>query len=379
HERRRRPVRLGQDVPAPGRQVGAGDEEGGRPPHPVHRGREGGQRRHPGQGADRHGPRQGRRPRHRQEHRRRRPSVQRLRGGRPRRDGAVAEHPRGGEREQGRHDRPVRPDHALIGRDGHGRDRDAARGDEAAAADRRRHHPPYRGRVITALDARRAVGVASALVSDTQCEPLIARTAKEYDEVRAARARGGQSERAGLEEARANGFAYDPSGKAPPPARPGVHSFGDWPLRDLRGSIDWTPFFRAWELAGNYPAILEDEVVGETARSLFQDAQAMLDRIIAEHWLTPRGTVGFWRCRREGDDVLVLAGNDWTRLPFLRQQVKKREGRANMCLADFIDPDGEDWIGGFAVAIHGLEPHLAPFKADNDDYSDILLKALVAP
>ena len=102
----------------------------------------------------------------------------------------------------------------------------------------------------------------------------------------------------------------------------------------------------------------------------------MLDRIIAEHWLTPRGTVGFWRCRREGDDVLVLAGNDWTRLPFLRQQVKKREGRANMCLADFIDPDGEDWIGGFAVAIHGLEPHLAQFKADNDDYSDILLKAL---
>ena len=236
--------------------------------------------------------------------------------------------------------------------------------------------PAYKGPVIHVLDASRAVGVASALVSDTQCEPLIARTAKEYDEVRAARARGGQSELAGLEAARANGFAYDPTGKAPPPARPGVHSFGDWPLRDLRGSIDWTPFFRAWELAGNYPAILEDEVVGETARSLFNDAESMLDRIIAEHWLTPRGTVGFWRCRREGDDVLVLAGNDWTRLPFLRQQVKKREGRANMCLADFIDPDGEDWIGGFAVAIHGLEPHLAQFKSDNDDYSDILLKAL---
>jgi 5-methyltetrahydrofolate--homocysteine methyltransferase len=102
----------------------------------------------------------------------------------------------------------------------------------------------------------------------------------------------------------------------------------------------------------------------------------MLDRIIAEHWLAARGTVGLWRCRREGDDVFVLAGNDETRLPFLRQQVKKREGRANMCLADFIDPDGEDTIGGFAVAIHGLEPHLARFKAENDDYSDILLKAL---
>ena len=129
-------------------------------------------------------------------------------------------------------------------------------------------------------------------------------------------------------------------------------------------------------MAGNYPAILKDPVVGESATSLFNDAQAMLDKIIAEHWLTPRGTVGLWRCKREGDDLLVLAGNDWTRLPMLRQQVKKREGRANMCLADFIDPDGEDWIGGFAVGIHGLDPHLAAFKAANDDYSDILLKAL---
>jgi 5-methyltetrahydrofolate--homocysteine methyltransferase len=155
-----------------------------------------------------------------------------------------------------------------------------------------------------------------------------------------------------------------------------LHSFGDWPIRELRPYIDWTPFFRAWELAGNYPAILTDPVVGESASSLFSDAQAMLDRIIAEHWLTVRGRVGLWRCRREADDVLVLAGNDETRLPFLRQQVKKREGRANMCLADFIDPDGEDWMGGFAVAVHGIEPHLARFKADNDDYSDILLKAL---
>ena len=147
-------------------------------------------------------------------------------------------------------------------------------------------------------------------------------------------------------------------------------------MRELRDGIDWTPFFRAWELAGNYPAILTDKVVGESASSLFADAQAMLDKMVAEHWLTLRGTVGLWRCRREVDDILVLAGNDETRLPMLRQQVKKREGRANMCLADFIDPDGEDWIGGFAVAVHGIEPHLARFKADNDDYSDILLKAL---
>ena len=236
--------------------------------------------------------------------------------------------------------------------------------------------PAYEGPVIHVLDASRAVGVASSLVSDTQCEPLIERTAAEYDQIREARANKGQSELATLAEARANAFPYDSEGKAPAPQRPGVQSFNDWPLRELREGIDWTPFFRAWELAGNYPAILEDAVVGESARSLFSDAQAMLDKIVAEHWLTVRGTVGLWRCRREGDDIFVLAGNDETRLPMLRQQVKKREGRANMCLADFIDPNGEDWIGGFAVAIHGIEPHLARFKADNDDYSDILLKAL---
>jgi 5-methyltetrahydrofolate--homocysteine methyltransferase len=236
--------------------------------------------------------------------------------------------------------------------------------------------PAYEGPVLHVLDASRAVGVASSLVSDTQKEPLVEKTAQDYAHVRDTRANKGHNELATLDEARANAFPFDPSGKAPAPARPGVHSFGEWPLRELRAAIDWTPFFRAWELAGNYPAILEDEVVGESARSLFNDAQAMLDKMIAEHWVTPRGTVGLWRCKREGDDVLVLAGNDWTRLPFLRQQVKKREGRPNMCLADFIDPDGEDWIGGFAVGIHGLEPHLARFKEQNDDYSDILLKAL---
>jgi 5-methyltetrahydrofolate--homocysteine methyltransferase len=236
--------------------------------------------------------------------------------------------------------------------------------------------PAYEGPVIHVLDASRAVGVASSLVSDTQRAPLIAGTAEDYDRLRKSRERSGHSQLASLDEARANAFPYDPAGQAPAPQRPGVHQFGEWPLRDLRASIDWTPFFRAWELAGIYPAILDDPVVGESARNLFEDGQEMLDRIIAERWLTPRGTVGLWRCRREGDDVLVLAGNDWTRLPFLRQQVKKREGRPNMCLADFINPEGQDWIGAFAVGIHGLEPHLERFKQSNDDYSDILLKAL---
>jgi 5-methyltetrahydrofolate--homocysteine methyltransferase len=236
--------------------------------------------------------------------------------------------------------------------------------------------PAYEGPVIHVLDASRAVGVASSLVSDTQREPLIENTAEDYEKLRKSRERSGQSELAPLSEARANAFPYDPSGQARPPLGPGLHHIGEWPLRDLKTSIDWTPFFRAWELAGNYPAILDDPIVGESARNLFADAQKMLDQIIAERWVTPKATVGLWRCKREGDDVLVLAGNDWTRLPFLRQQVKKREGRPNMCLADFINPEGEDWIGGFAVGIHGLEPHLERFKAENDDYSDILLKAL---
>jgi 5-methyltetrahydrofolate--homocysteine methyltransferase len=236
--------------------------------------------------------------------------------------------------------------------------------------------PAYEGPVIHVLDASRAVGVASAIVSDTQREPLLASTAEDYDKLRKSRERSGQSELATLDDARANAFPFDATGQAPPPLRPGLHHFGEWPLRDLRASIDWTPFFRAWELAGTYPAILDDPVVGESARNLFNDAQEMLEQLIAERWVTPKATVGLWRCKREGDDVLVLAGNDWTRLPFLRQQVRKREGRPNMCLADFINPEGEDWIGGFAVGIHGLEPHLERFKQTINDYDDILQKAL---
>ena len=236
--------------------------------------------------------------------------------------------------------------------------------------------PAYEGPVIHVLDASRAVGVASSLVSDTQRDPLISATRDDYEKLRKSRERSGQSELSNLADARANGFPFDPSGQAPAPAYPGLHHFGEWPVADLRASIDWTPFFRAWELAGTYPAILDDAVVGESARSLFNDAQQMLDQMVAERWVTPKATVGLWRCKREGDDVLVLAGNDWTRVPFLRQQVKKREGRANLSLADFINPEGDDWIGGFAVGIHGLEPHLERFKQANDDYDDILLKAL---
>ena len=237
--------------------------------------------------------------------------------------------------------------------------------------------PAYLGPVIHVLDASRAVGVASQLLSDTQALPFIKATADEYEHVREVRAGKGQSALLSLEDARANMFAADMSLMPAPPEHPGLHVFESWDLADLRAGIDWTPFFRAWELAGNFPAILKDEVVGESASSLYEDAQAMLDQIVAENWLTAKGVAGFWPCARHGDDIEIYLTEEerHVHVPFLRQQVKKSRGRANYCLADFISHDG-DWIGGFAVGIHGIEPHLARFQAAHDDYNDILLKAL---
>ena len=241
-----------------------------------------------------------------------------------------------------------------------------------------RIEPVYSGPVIHVLDASRAVGVAGTLVSDTMADKFVAETRAEYSHIRDARAGKTAKPLATLEEARANAFEIDESLKPAAPQKPGVHVYDDWDLADLRNYIDWTPFFRAWELHGNYPAILTDEVVGESATSLFADANAMLDKIINEKWLRAKGVAGLWPCARDGDDVIVYCNKTeaHVRLPFLRQQIAKREGKANMCLADFISRDG-DWIGGFAVTTgHGIETHLAGFKANIDDYSDIMLKAL---
>ena len=240
--------------------------------------------------------------------------------------------------------------------------------------------PAYSGATIHVLDASRAVGVASTLVSDTLCEPYVGEIATEYADIRLKRS-GAQSVLTPLAQARANGLKIDFS-KEPPvrPAQTGRWVEADFPLAELVPFIDWTPFFRAWELHGNYPAILDDKVVGEAARALWHDAQEMLATLVAEKWLTAKGVAAIWPVRRHGDDIVVFSDDSRTReiahLQMLRQQVAKRAGRDNDCLADVISPEA-DWLGGFAVTTgHGIEDKLKEFQANHDDFSDILLKAL---
>jgi 5-methyltetrahydrofolate--homocysteine methyltransferase len=165
-----------------------------------------------------------------------------------------------------------------------------------------------------------------------------------------------------------------------------VHVLDDYPLERLVEFIDWTPFFMTWELAGKYPAILDDEVVGETARSLFADAKEMLETLIRERWTQARAVFGFWPAARlDRDDVALFGGPDGRRrmatLHFLRQQTVKPDGSANLCLADYVaeGADGpRDWMGAFAVTAGiGAEAKLAEFEAEHDDYRSILFKALM--
>ena len=245
--------------------------------------------------------------------------------------------------------------------------------------------PEYSGPVVHVLDASRAVGVASNLLSDELKQGFVADTRAEYDDIREKRLAKPKVDRlVDLGAARANADALSFDDYVPEkPQFLGTKVFDDYPLDDLVSRIDWTPFFRTWELAGTYPAILDDEVVGESARSLFADAKAMLKQIVDEKWLTAKAVVGFWPAQKQGDDIVLFEDEDcsseFTRFHFLRQQVQKREGRANDCLADFVaDENGPaDYFGGFVVtAGHGIDEHVARYKADHDDYNEILIKAL---
>jgi 5-methyltetrahydrofolate--homocysteine methyltransferase len=251
--------------------------------------------------------------------------------------------------------------------------------------------PKYKGSQTTyVLDASRAVGVVSGLLSPTERDRLMAETKADYVKVRAAFARGQDKRaRSTLDEARDNAFTPDWTTYDPPkPSFVGTRTFSAYDLADLARHIDWSPFFASWELIGRYPQILEDDIVGEAARDLYKDAQVMLQRIIGEQWFEARGVVGFWPANSDGDDVVLWTDETRTtelaRLHSLRQQMakdKKQEdgGRANVALADFIAPIGTkpDWIGGFAVtAGHGEAEIAKAFKDKGDDYSAIMAAAL---
>ena len=246
--------------------------------------------------------------------------------------------------------------------------------------------PSYKaGSTTYVLDASRAVGVVSGLLSPSERNRIQAETAAEYVKVREQYARGLTNRaRSSLAEARAKAFSIDWADYDPPkPSFTGQRSFEAWDLEDLATHIDWTPFFASWQLVGRFPQILEDDVVGEAARNLYADAQAMLKTIVAEKWFTAKGVVGFWPANADGDDVVVYADEtrvtELGRFHTLRQQIAKSGDKANVALADFIAPIGTkpDWIGGFAVtAGHGEAAIAARFKAAEDDYNAILAAAL---
>ncbi len=245
--------------------------------------------------------------------------------------------------------------------------------------------PNYRrGAVVHVNDASRAVGVASSLLSAERSVDYAADIRADYAKISAAHFRAQQDKkRLKLDTARANAAVVDFT--ANPPKTPsffGIKSFSAYDLGELAEYIDWTPFFQTWELSGRYPAILDDKIVGETARSLYDDARKMLDLIVKEKWFTANATIGFWPANRNGDDIRVFA--DQTRTDeiatfhTLRQQLEKREGRHNAALADFVAPAGiNDYIGAFVVTAGIGEDVIADrFKNANDDYSSILCKAL---
>ncbi|WP_300409908.1 methionine synthase [uncultured Alcanivorax sp.] len=254
--------------------------------------------------------------------------------------------------------------------------------------------PAYEQAVVHVADASRAVGVASKLLSKTAKADYVAELKETYEGLRVRRKQQ-QVDRSliSIEQARQHRFQPDWSSYTPPePKVKGLKVFDDYPLEDLVQRIDWTPFFRSWELAGKFPRILEDEVVGTEATKLYRDAQAMLEKIVEERWLTARAVIGFWPANSVMDDIELYRNpgdkEAFMTLHHLRQQLDRtkshqqgsKERKPDFCLSDFIAPRETgltDWLGGFAVTAGiGIDEHVARFEADHDDYSSIMLKAL---
>jgi 5-methyltetrahydrofolate--homocysteine methyltransferase len=235
--------------------------------------------------------------------------------------------------------------------------------------------PAYSGSVIHVLDASRSVPVAGSLLGDEE-KAFKQKFREEYENLATEHAKRQQIKKLLPFQEAVNNALPEPQGSAVQPNRTGVKLWDEVSIESLSQFIDWTPFFQAWELAGRYPEILDDDVVGEEARNLFADGQEMLQEIIKTDAFKARGVSGLFQARRLGEDVEVLGNNGRTFvLHFLRQQRKMGSGIPNLSLADFV-ASGEDYLGGFAVSIHGAESLAAVYEKDHDDYKSIMVKVL---
>jgi 5-methyltetrahydrofolate--homocysteine methyltransferase len=248
-------------------------------------------------------------------------------------------------------------------------------------------NPNYqRGQAVYVTDASRAVGVAQALMSDKTRADYVVQTRGEYEKLADAHARAqADKQRVPIGVARANAPKIDWA--AFEPARPkflGARAFGTYDVAELVPYIDWTPFFQTWEFKGRYPALLDDAERGPAARELFEDAQAMLARIVEERWFTPKAVIGFWPANAVGDDIALYKGESRAErlatLHTLRQQLSRRDGKAHLALADFVAPEGSgkaDYVGAFVVTAGAEEEKIsARYARANDDYGSIMVKAL---
>ncbi len=243
----------------------------------------------------------------------------------------------------------------------------------------------YGGPVVWVKDASRSVPTAAALLSAEQRPALLADLKEDYDALRARHAQKHERPMITLEKARANRFPIEWEGYVPPlPAQPGVHLLSDYDIGELREFIDWQPFFNAWEMKGKFPDILNNPTTGEEARKLFKDAQEMLDRVVAEKWLTANAVFGLFPANAVGDDIEVYADDSRTEvravLCNLRQQGEHRAGVPNKSLGDFVAPKETglaDHVGAFAVTAGlGATERIMKFKEELDDYSAIMLEAV---
>ncbi|MEO6843900.1 MAG: vitamin B12 dependent-methionine synthase activation domain-containing protein, partial [Ginsengibacter sp.] len=240
--------------------------------------------------------------------------------------------------------------------------------------------PEFDNGVVHVLDASRSVTVAGNLLNKENKAEYLNGIKKEYEKLK--NDFGNKKSAKVLlpfEKVQKNKFPI--SWESFNPVKPtftGIKVFEDYDLNEIYEYLDWQPFFIAWELHGKFPQILSDEKIGEAATKLYDEAQVFLKKVIKEKWLTAKGVVGFWEANAIADDTVEVKNTDGKNynLEFLRQQIKKAPGQPNMSLADFIKPGGRDYLGAFAVSMHGLEPHIERFNKEFDDYNKIMLQAL---